>query len=123
MEEEVRMKCRTSKKARFVKDDKYETKKYLKGEVGLTTAKKILRTRMNMTKVPGNYKGGGSGMCTLCEQGEGSTEHYFQCKSVSLLTDIWEVTANDLRSQEVKKMKDVARFMEKVEIMLNPGIK
>ena len=120
VEDEIRKLCVNSKKSRFVRNDNYETKDYLKGAVNLQTVKKILRTRLNMAWLPGNYKKDGKGLCSLCEEEEGSTEHYFQCKHVSLLAKVWQVSSGDLGSQEVSKMKDVARFIEKVEMMIKP---
>ena len=76
MEIEIRQKCYNSKKSRIVKDDQYGRKEYLGGKVELMTVKKILRARMNMCRLPGNYKNDGDGNCPLCEQEEGSTEHY-----------------------------------------------
>ena len=122
VEKEIRVKCKESKKARIVKDDGYERKSYMDGEIDLTMAKKILRTRLNMCRLPGNYKGNGSGICTLCEEEEGSTEHYFDCKYTSSLAKVWGVTTNDLRSHDVSKMKDVARFIDNVEILINPEV-
>ena len=122
MEKEVRLKCGELKKARLVKEDKYERKSYLNGQVDLETGKKILRTRMNMSRVPGNYKGTGTGTCHLCREGEGSIEHYFQCRNTNELRKVWEVTVDELGSHDLSKMKDVTRFVEKVEILLNPNI-
>ena len=121
MEYELQEKCNNSKKSRIVKNDKFQKKEYLLGKVTLSDAKKILNTRMNMVKVPGNYKGKSDGNCPLCEREEGSTEHYFQCVNVKQLVEVWNVTADDLSNQNIQKMKDVANFMEKVQIMVNPG--
>ena len=55
--EEIREKCINSTKARVVKNDNYEKKDYLVGKVSLNETKKILMTRMNMKKIPGNYRG------------------------------------------------------------------
>ena len=123
MEEEIREKCKRSTKSRIVLNDKYEKKEYLLSKVSLPVAKKILRTRMNMVKVPGNYKGNGEGICPLCETEEGSTEHYFRCSSVRLLVKVWDVKEEDLVSQEIQKMKDVSNFFEKVQTMINPEIR
>ena len=123
MEKELRNKCSMSKKARWVKDDVYERKQYLDGRVDLQTAKRILRTRMNMSKLPCNYKENGEGMCSLCEEGEGSTEHYFSCKRVSRLLQVWQVKMEDLKSQEITEMRNMANFFEKVEILLQPNMK
>ena len=120
MEKEIRGKCALSKKARWVQNDVYERKKYLEGRVDLTTAKKILRTRLNMCRLPGNYKNNGEGMCPLCEEGEGSTEHYFTCKGVSRLIKVWEVKKEEMKSQDIGEMRSMANFFEKVEILLEP---
>jgi hypothetical protein len=71
--------------------------------VNFETAKKILQLRLNMCKLPGNYKSGNKGECGLCEEGEGSTE----CKQVISIRKVWEVKVEDLESQEIQKMKDV----------------
>ena len=123
MEKEIRSKCALSKKARWVQNDVYERKKYLEGRVDLTTAKKILRTRLNMCRLPGNYKNNGEGMCPLCEEGEGSTEHYFNCKGVSRLIKVWEVKKEEMKSQDIGEMRSMANFFEKVEILLEPNKK
>ena len=123
MEKEIRQQCYSMKKARFIKDDKYERKEYLrKGNTDLKTAKAILRTRLNMSNVPANYKNKGGGQCNLCDGGEGSTEHYLtSCSQIQLLRNIWKVQVNDIDNQEISKMKDVANYIEKVEILLEPG--
>ena len=120
MEIEIRQKCYNSKKSRIVKDDQYGRKEYLGGKVELMTVKKILRARMNMCRLPGNYKKDRDGNCPLCEQEEGSTEHYFRCQQVNLLAKAWDVKSDDLRSLKISDMRRVASFLEKVEIMLDP---
>ena len=121
MDIEIREKCNNSKKARFVKDDLYERKEYLNGKVKLSTAKAILRAGLNMCRLPGNYKNKGGGTCTLCEDGEGSNEHYFKCPCVQLLVKAWNVKEEDMKIQDVSKLNDVAQFMKNVEVMLEPG--
>ena len=120
VEKEIREKCMNSTKSRLVKEDGYGKKEYLLGKMSLAEVKKIMAVRMNMSKIPGNYKGKEGAMCPLCLSGEGQTEHYFECKMVHRLKKIWDVNQNDLSSMEVKKMKDVANFMEKVEVMIEP---
>ena len=120
MEREIRERCINSKKARFVKDDEYQRKEYLNSKVNLETAKMILRTRLNMCHLPANYKGKGDGNCDLCKSEEGSTEHYFHCESVQQLARVWEVKREDMYTLETSKLKDVAKFMKNIEIMLNP---
>ena len=88
--------------------------------MGIEEVKKIIKVRMHMNKVPGNFKGGGDGLCLLCYETKGSTEHYFECVCVSRLVKIWGVKEEDLTSQEPNKMRAVANFMENVELMLLP---
>ena len=119
MEQDIRTMCRRMKKTRIVKKDEYKKKEYL-GKLPLMQVRKILKVRMNMSKVPGNYKREGMETCPLCQRGEGSTEHYFECKRVRQLAKVWDVKKEDLESQNIHKMREVACFMEKVEIMLKP---
>ena len=119
MEREIREACSKMRKTRSVKNDKYMKKEYL-GCMELQTVKKVIKARLHMTKLPGNYKAGGEGECLLCNIEKGSTEHYFQCPGVSQLVRVWEVQERDLESQEIDKMKAVANFLEKVECMLDP---
>ena len=77
-------------------------------------------TRMNMNRIPGNYKGKDKGTCTLCNEAEGNIEHYFECRMVRQVKKAWSVEIQDVTSQDLKKMKDVSKFMEKVEIMMDP---
>ena len=118
-EGEIREKCMNSSKARIVKDDEYKKKDYLLGKVSLKEARNILHTRMNMNRIPGNYKGKSEGTCPLCTKAKGNAEHYFQCHKVRTLREVWEVK-EDLRSNEIEKMKDVSSFLEKVELIVNP---
>ena len=120
MEKMIRKECNEMKKARTVRNDRYEKKGYLENN-NLRETKKILKTRLHMTNLPGNYKGGGTGICTLCEREEGSTEHYFQCPQVNHLARTIGVNKEDLEDKNEEKMKNVANFIEKVEIMLDPS--
>ena len=87
-EGEIREKCMNSSKARIVKDDEYKKKDYLLGKVSLKEARNILHTRMNMNRIPGNYKGRSEGTCPLCTKAKGTTEHYFQCDKVRTLKEV-----------------------------------
>ena len=60
-----------------------------------------MRARMNMCNIPGNYKNGGDGLCNMCEEEEGSTEHYLnRCSQVQFLRKVWGVNMEFARSQE-----------------------
>ena len=119
MEEEIRKECADMSKARTVRNGSYEKKAYF-STVNFQNTKKILKTRLHMSKLPGNYKGRGEGTCSLCNLEKGNTEHYFQCPRVSQLKDAWEVQQSDLQSTDDKRLIAVANFFEKVEIMIEP---
>ena len=106
-------------KGRTVKDDEYKKKDYL-SRSSLEEVKKIIKVRMHMSKLPGNFKEGGDGLCLLCNETKGSTEHYFECGCVTQLVKIWGVQKEDLASQEMSKMRAVASFFENVEVLLQP---
>ena len=118
-EQEIRKQCREKTKARTVKEDEYECKSYLRS-VTLKEVKKIARYRLHMCKLPSNYRQKGVSMCPLCEEEEGRTEHYFKCEYTRRLSNIYGVTEADLGSQDIRTMKNVANFYEKVEQMLQP---
>ncbi len=119
MEIEIREKCAAMSKARTVKSDTYEKKEYLR-TASFYDSKKILKTRLHMSKLPGNYKGGGEGICPLCNREKGNYEHYFNCRYTRQLVQEWDVSEKDLESLEKEKLKAVANFIEKVEVMLEP---
>jgi hypothetical protein len=120
-EREIRERCMNSTKSRFTREDTYEKKEYLRGKVDTKMAKQIIRVRMNMSYLPSNYKQTNGGRCPLCDQEEGKLEHYLKCPKVRSIRKVWNVVEDDLRSMEIMKMKNVARFVEKIELMLEPS--
>ena len=121
MKEEMRGLCKDKTKSRTVKNDEYIKKEYL-GKASITDTKKILKARLHMTKVPGNYKQLGIVRCPLCDVSDISTEHYFKCHRCKQLLETWEVNEKDLRSQDLNKLRNLANFLEKVEGLLEPII-
>ncbi len=119
MESDIREKCKTMSKARTVKNDVYKKKEYL-SFASFYDTKKILKARLHMSKLPGNYKGRGEGICPLCNVEKGNFEHYFDCRYTRQLVAEWDVEKGDLESSEKEKLRAVANFIEKVEIMLEP---
>ena len=90
MEKEIRTKCREMTKGRTVKSDEYRRKDYL-GSMSLKEVKKTIKVRTHMSKLPANYKEGGEGICLLCDNNKGSTEHYFECMYTAQLVKGWGV--------------------------------
>ena len=118
---EVKERCSGMTKGRIVKNNQHVKKDYLT-KTPLVMAKKILKVRMNMNRIPANFKGGTDGECSLCRDGIGYVEHYFSCMVCKELAEAWEVEKKDLLSDDKDKMEKVANFMEKVEILLNPNM-
>ena len=117
MEIEIREQCKKMTKARNIKNDEYRKKEYL-SIADFNDSKKILKARMHMSKLPGNYKGTGDGVCTLCQEGKGNLEHYFRCRNTRQLVNIWDVDENDLGSLNLDRMRAVANFIEKIELLV-----
>ena len=106
------------KKTRTIQNDKYELKKYIK-EVKLEEVKEILKVRLHMTTLPANYRNLWTDpSCPLCNVEEGTSEHYLKCPNVSYIAKVWEIKEDDLNDTSVEKMVNVAKYMNKVEIML-----
>ena len=123
-EEEIKKECTGRSKARTTLRSEYKMKDYLR-ETGTTQSRKILSTRLHMTKIPCNYKkkqveDDGEESCWLCGLQEIRTEHFFLCKGTKRLREIWSVKEEDLISESTSTLKRVAMFMEKVETMYSP---
>ena len=77
------------KKMRFLNCETFQLKKYIKFGGG-NDALDALKTRLNMRKVYGNYKGDHtlSRMCPYCDDVEDTTEHLIECSvfGATLLT-------------------------------------
>ena len=119
VEKTIRGRCAGMSKGRTVRNDAFERKKYM-AEVPLVVMKKILKYRTHMNTIPGNYKDGTDGKCLLCNKEKGTTEHYFVCSETREIAAVWEVEKQDLQSNDIRKMKNVANFLEKVEQLMEP---
>ena len=70
------------KKLRFVRrPQKFERKKYL-SEMDGKAAMQVIRTRLNMLPIYGNFKGDVTlpRLCPWCEEADDTTEHILTCK-------------------------------------------
>ena len=74
---------RGSKKMRFASCQLFEMKPYIKFGPGKTSIA-LLKTKLNMWEVYGNYKGNYTlpRMCPHCEQEEDTTEHLVECEAL-----------------------------------------
>ena len=107
-------------KTRTIKNDKYELQNYLR-ELKLSEAKEVIKVKLHMTKIPSNFKKS----CTsvrfpLCDADESNTEHFFQPTKVAEIANIWNIKEEDIQSDDIKKLVNVAKFMGKVEELVQP---
>ena len=117
-EDVIRKECEDLTKTRTVRYEEYTLKEYLK-VLPIGISRKILLYRLHMIQIPMNYKNNWDTInCPLCGSEDSSTEHYFTCKQVEYLRNVWEVTS--ITEQEPNKMKNIAHFMEGVQILLEP---
>ena len=119
-EEYVREECRKQKKARNIKEDKYEAKPYLI-ETTCTSAKEIMEVRLNMVKLPCNYKGiNYNGKCVLCGETEEIAEHYLQCSETEYIRERCNVTQSDMNNMNITcELKRMSQFMKLVVILVS----
>ena len=87
--------CKEKTKSRWVKDNEVNMKDYLK-VLSLTESIKVLKMRLNMIKIPGNYKNSTVNKCPLCGGKENNLEHYFECKKVNRIKKSCNITLKDI---------------------------
>jgi hypothetical protein len=117
-EEIIRENCESKSKSRTVKIGSYDLKDYLK-KATIKEAKKILKARLHMLKIPCNYGKGEEG-CWLCGEKDVKTEHYYKCSGTRSLQRSWSANEKDLQSTSKSKLIRTAMFLEQVEEMFVP---
>ena len=122
LSEELHNECASKTKSRTVRKDEYKMKDYI-GKLSVDDTKKVIRARLHMTRIPGNYKQLEIKKCPLCESSETNTEHYFNCKRGERLAKVWGVSVDDLTSDNILKLKNVGDFLETIEVLLEPFMK
>ena len=95
-------------KLRFVGE--LDRQKYVT-ELTSNEARQAICIRLNMTK----YLGGNIGQetsCKLCEEGEETTEHVFECKAID---NTAKLRAEDLAQTDTNKMTGIIKLFKKYE--------
>ena len=78
-----------------------EERVFTKWELESDNSKSNTIARLSMCNLPRKYKSGGDGLCNLCEEEEGSTEHYLNdCNQAQIRRKVWEVNMQSARSWE-----------------------
>ena len=106
--------CRMSK-LRFLRKPKtLEMQSYLK-KLPLKSARMILRTKLNMVKVKGNYKGSYQDqVCEGCNLNDDTTEHLFQCWKNEWMTGV-SMTLDVIHSSSMEELSKVANAISCIE--------
>ena len=81
-------------KSRTVKNKEFKRADYI-NKTSIQVVKRILKTRLHMTKLPGNFKQLGIDECPLCQVKNTSTEHYFECGKCQFLARKCGVNKDD----------------------------
>ena len=88
-------------KLRFIKGEKFERKKYFK-EMSGNDSLQVMRSRLNMQVVYGNYKGDVklAKHCPYCLEAEDNTEHLVECTELGRTM----LRKSDLKNNENKEL-------------------
>ena len=113
---EIQEEANKKTKLRFIKEEKFEEKQYMK-RYNMKTCKEIMKLRLNMIDVKANFKGDHkenmncSAGCNVKE----STEHILKCKKIK------EVVGHNIKGEIAEMMKDhtwlrnTAKEIKKIE--------
>ena len=121
-EREIRKTCSDMTKARNVMYSSYERKKYIE-QLPLHTVKNILKTRLHMNTLPGNYKGTSVKRCPLCNSDNINLEHYIQCRVTKRLANVWNVKKSSLDCDDIPTLIRVSQFAINVSQIVEPAMK
>ena len=97
-------------------------KKYIE-QLPLHTVKNILKTRLHMNTLPGNYKGTSVKWCPLCNSDKINLEHYIQCRVTKRLANVWNVKKSSLDCDDIPTLIRVSQFAINVSQIVEPAMK
>jgi len=111
----VKMKeeCRKTK-MRFIEDDEYEQKEYVK-KSNVTTSKQIMKTRLNMINLKSNFKGSSIDQrCTACKKENETTEHVLRCEKYKKLINK-DIQNYNIKTDNIENLKIISEYMNCIE--------
>ena len=119
-EELLRKEGETLSKSRTSLLEKYEMKDYMR-ETTIYQAKRILKSRLHMMKLPCNYKANKGEGCWLCgSKDKIRTEHYYECKGTARLRKNWNAKVEDLTEMDTGALIRTSMYLEKVVEVFEP---
>ena len=102
------------KKLRFIKDDTFKMKEYIiEGEN--EEVKKMMKIRLNMIEIKGNFKGNfrdGEYKCPLCKKENDETEHLYECEEIENVIDKKRTTIKSISSEKITEQRRVMKYIE-----------
>lgn len=110
MKKEIEVAAEGSTKLRFIRTTEFQQASYFQ-HYGSEDAKLILKMRLNMVDVYGNFKGDitKKRLCSHCKEHLDTTEHLVQCRKVSGAVVGGESVLRDPDSKEWKELLKVVR--------------
>ena len=114
IEEIIREETLNKTKLRLIKNDKYGRKEYL-DTYSIKEVTKIMRFRLNMTKIKANYKGKYNDLtCDGCKEEVETTEHIVNCKQYKRMFKIAEETQK-VDTTSTTELLSIARYAGEIE--------
>ena len=114
IEEIVRDETANKTKLRLIKYDKYERKEYL-NTCSIKDVTKIMRYRLNMTKIKANYKGKYNDLtCDACKEEQETTEHITNCKEYRRMFK-WTKETQETNKNSTTELLSIAQYAEEIE--------
>ena len=110
----VRDETANKTKLRLIKNDEYGRKKYI-DKCSIEDVTKIMRFRLNMTKIKANYKGKYNDLtCDGCEAEQETTEHIINCKEYKRLFKYTETT-EEITTTSTTELLSYAQYVGAIE--------
>ena len=103
-------KIKSMKKLRFLRGEDGLSKKRFTSECPMWEVTEIMKVRLNMVKLDGNY--GKHKQCKVCGGYEESTEYILQCEAISEKMGC-KIGEQYVNSEDVEELKEMARYMRK----------
>ena len=119
-ERDVKNECEKMRKRRTISKGKWGKKEYM--ELGIETAREILKSRLHMMPLPCNYGKSNDG-CSLCSHtAKTDTEHYLTCKGMLYMQNKWKLSQNiKLETEDWEEARTISRYLRQVCILLGTG--
>lgn len=116
-EKRIKDEAKDMTKLRFIKDDKFERKKYLENTTP-EEAKIMMKVRLNMLGTKENYRSNDSdSKCEWCWEDD-TTEHLFKCKRTRRVREVYDISEDNIyNTKEDKAIKNTVSYIKAINQM------